>query len=125
MGAQYSEEKAGNLRLSLILAFIFLVTAIFVACRQNGKTADLPVADVENPSATASAEPVTLRLGYFPNVTHSQPIVGLARGTYKGTLGANVKLETMTFNAGPSVIEAIFANELDASYIGPNPAING
>jgi NitT/TauT family transport system substrate-binding protein len=29
------------------------------------------------------------------------------------------------FNAGPSVIEALFAGQLDLSYIGPNPAING
>jgi NitT/TauT family transport system substrate-binding protein len=70
-------------------------------------------------------EPATLRLGYFPNVTHAQPNVGLERGTYQQILGENVKLETKTFNAGPSVIEAIFAGALDASYIGPNPAING
>jgi NitT/TauT family transport system substrate-binding protein len=68
---------------------------------------------------------VTLRLGYFPNVTHAQPNVGLENGTYARVLGSNVKLETKTFNAGPSVIEAIFAGALDASYIGPNPAING
>ena len=76
-------------------------------------------------TGSASSEPVTLRLGYFPNVTHAQPNVGLERGTYAQVLGENVKLETKAFNAGPSVIEAIFAGALDASYIGPNPAING
>jgi len=68
---------------------------------------------------------VTLRLGYFPNITHSQAIVGLARGTFADKLGPNVKLKTTTFNAGPSAIEAMFAGEIDATYIGPNPAING
>ena len=68
---------------------------------------------------------MTLRLGYFPNVTHAQPQVGLARGTFAEALGRNVTLETKTFNAGPAVIEALFAGEIDASYIGPNPAING
>jgi NitT/TauT family transport system substrate-binding protein len=29
------------------------------------------------------------------------------------------------FNAGPSAIEALFADELDLTYIGPNPAVNG
>ena len=29
------------------------------------------------------------------------------------------------FSAGPSVIEALFANQIDVAYIGPNPAING
>ena len=66
-----------------------------------------------------------MRLGYFANVTHAQPQVGLGRGTYAEVLGDNVTLETQTFNAGPDVITAIFAGELDASYIGPNPAING
>src|SRR5206468_93317 len=56
---------------------------------------------------------------------HSQPLVGLARGTYQEVLGANVKLETKTFNAGPAAIEALFAGEIDAAYVGPNPALNG
>ena len=68
---------------------------------------------------------VTLRLGYFPNITHAQPIVGLADGTFAQELGPNVKLETKTFNAGPSAIEALFAGAIDATYIGPNPAITG
>jgi NitT/TauT family transport system substrate-binding protein len=51
--------------------------------------------------------------------------VALASGTFDEFLGDNVTLETKTFNAGPDVITAIFAGELDASYIGPNPAING
>lgn len=72
-----------------------------------------------------SSRPVTLRLAYFANVTHAQPIVGLARGTYRDALGPNVTLETKTFNAGPAEIEALFAGEIDAGYIGPNPTING
>jgi NitT/TauT family transport system substrate-binding protein len=66
-----------------------------------------------------------MRVGYFPNLTHSQALVGLARGDFQKALGDQVELKTTTFNAGPSVIEAIFADELDLSYIGPNPAING
>ena len=66
-----------------------------------------------------------MRLGYFANVTHAQPQVAVQRGTFDEFLGDNVTLETKTFNAGPDVITAIFAGELDASYIGPNPAING
>ena len=73
----------------------------------------------------AAERPVKLRLGYFPNITHAQPQVAHARGTFKEELGANVTLETKTFNAGPAVIEAIFAGAIDVSYIGPNPAITG
>ena len=75
--------------------------------------------------SSGASGPVTLRLGYFPNITHAQPLVGLGRGSYAEALGAEIKLETRTFNAGPAVIEALFANAIDASYIGPNPAING
>jgi NitT/TauT family transport system substrate-binding protein len=75
--------------------------------------------------APTGPPPTAMRVGYFPNLTHSQALVGLARGDFQKALGDQVDLKTTTFNAGPSVIEAIFAGELDLSYIGPNPAING
>jgi NitT/TauT family transport system substrate-binding protein len=71
------------------------------------------------------AEEIKIRVGYFPNITHSQAIVGIVNGAFQKELGDNVKIETKVFNAGPSVIEAMFAGELDLAYIGPNPAING
>ena len=73
--------------------------------------------------ADASAE-LTLRLGYFPNVTHAPAIVGLEEGILAEALGPDVALQPQAFNAGPEVVEAIFNGALDASYIGPNPAIN-
>ncbi len=69
--------------------------------------------------------PQVVRVGYFPNITHSQALVGLARGDFQRSLGSDVTIEPTTFNAGPSVIEALFGGELDLAYIGPNPAING
>jgi NitT/TauT family transport system substrate-binding protein len=69
--------------------------------------------------------PVTMRVGYFPNITHSQALIGVARGDFQKALGSNVTLDVKVFNAGPSVIEALFAGQIDLSYIGPNPAING
>ena len=72
-----------------------------------------------------AAEGVQLRLGYFPNVTHAPAIVGIEDGLFADALGESVALAPQAFNAGPDVIEAIFSGALDASYIGPNPAING
>lgn len=72
-----------------------------------------------------SAGPVTLHLGYYPNFTHAQAIVGLARGTFKDALGANVTIDSKTFNAGPDEITALFAGQIDIGYIGPSPAVNG
>ncbi len=65
-----------------------------------------------------------LRIGYFPNINHAQAVIGLGNGDFQKALG-NVKVETQVFNAGPSAIEALFANRVDVTYVGPNPAING
>lgn len=66
-----------------------------------------------------------LRLGYFPNLTHALALVGVERGLFKQELEkAGVGLETFTFNAGPAAIESLLSGALDATYVGPNPAVN-
>jgi NitT/TauT family transport system substrate-binding protein len=79
----------------------------------------------ENGSGKAESAKTTVRIGYFPNVTHAQAVIGIARGDFQKAFGNNVKVEPTTFNAGPSVIEAIFAGHLDIAYVGPSPIING
>jgi NitT/TauT family transport system substrate-binding protein len=69
------------------------------------------------------AAPTSLRLGYFPNITHAPALVGVEKGIIQQQLG-DIKLDTKTFNAGPAAIEALFSGAIDATYIGPNPAIN-
>lgn len=64
-----------------------------------------------------------LRLGYFANLTHAVPLIGVADGEFQRKLGA-VKLSTQVFSAGPAVVEALASGGLDAAYVGPNPAIN-
>jgi NitT/TauT family transport system substrate-binding protein len=64
-----------------------------------------------------------LRLGFFPNITHGQALVGHVEGEFARALGPT-KLEVKQFNAGPSAMEALSAGSLDASYVGPGPAIN-
>ena len=76
------------------------------------------------PASGGDAPTVTLRLGYFPNVTHATAIVGVENGIFQDKLGSDVTLTTQTFNAGGDVVEAIFNGGLDASYVGPNPALN-
>jgi NitT/TauT family transport system substrate-binding protein len=71
-------------------------------------------------SIASPNEPVTLRLGHFPNLTHATPIVGVEKGIFKEKLGSNVTLEIKTFNAGPEAVEALLSGALDATYIGPN-----
>jgi len=75
-------------------------------------------------SDAAPAGPAAeLRLGYFANVTHSPALVGVAGGYLEDALGDTL-LSTQVFNAGPAAIEALNAGAVDATFIGPNPAIN-
>lgn len=67
----------------------------------------------------------TLRLGYFPNLTHAQAVLGIADGSISKAMGPDVEVETKLFNAGPSAIEAVFARAIDVAWVGPSPAING
>lgn len=75
-------------------------------------------------SSAAGKKVTALRLGYFPNITHAPALVGVKNGLFQQALG-DTKLEAKTFNAGPAAIEALFSGAIDATYIGPNPAING
>jgi NitT/TauT family transport system substrate-binding protein len=78
-----------------------------------------------------NAESKTLRLGYFPNVNHAQAIIGLKNGDFQKTIEGNntnqgkIKINEFVFSAGPSAIEALFGGQIDAAYVGPNPAISG
>ena len=73
----------------------------------------------------AQGPAVEVRVGHFPNITHSQALVGRANGWFEKAMGNDIRVEWKTFNAGPSAIEALFAGAIDLTYIGPNPAITG
>ncbi|WP_214411485.1 ABC transporter substrate-binding protein [Sphaerisporangium fuscum] len=90
------------------------VTALAAACGGGGGVSG-------SGGGTAKTE---VRLGFFPNITHSTALVGVKKGFFAKALGDNVTLKTATFNAGPAATEAIFSDAVDATYIGPNPAIN-
>ena len=63
-----------------------------------------------------------LRLGYFLNLTHAVPIVGLEEGVYARAL-PGVDITTREFLAGPEAVTAMLAGSLDASYLGAGPVI--
>ena len=99
-------------RVPVMAAVGALATVSLTAC--GGGSAD---------AASGGAEPVTLRLGYFPNLTHATAIVGVEDGHFAEALGRN-RLETQTFNAGPEATQALLSGALDATYIGPGPSTN-
>jgi NitT/TauT family transport system substrate-binding protein len=75
--------------------------------------------------AHAQQKPIVVRVGYFSNVTHAQALVGRAGGQFEKALGPGVQIEWKAFNAGPAAIEALFANAIDLTYVGPNPTVAG
>jgi len=79
--------------------------------------------------STSLAAKTVLRVGYFPNVTHAQGVIGKTltaqqKGWFEERLGPDVEIQWYAFNAGPSAMEAIFAGSLDLTYVGPNPSLN-
>ena len=110
------------------LAAALLAASVLVAACGDDKSASNDGA-ASNDTATAddtaqAALEGTVRLGYFPNVTHAPALVGVAEGTFSAALGGGVDLQTFTFNAGTEAVEALLAESLDITFIGPNPAIN-
>jgi NitT/TauT family transport system substrate-binding protein len=64
-----------------------------------------------------------VRIGYFGNLTHAQAVLGVFSGEFGKAIEPAV-LKTKVFNAGPSLIEALMAGEIDIGYVGPGPALN-
>ena len=117
-------------RRTLLLVPLLLVFALLTAAcgDDSGSASAAPTTGattIGGAPATDSGEHVTLRLGYFANLTHATPLIGVGNGTFADTLGSNVELKTSIFGAGTEEIEALFAGAIDAGYIGPNPAVNG
>jgi len=82
---------------------------------------------ITSPNTAIAGE--TIRVGHFPNITHVQGLVAqhLSRtghGWFEQRLGADVKIEWYIYNAGPSAMEAILADSIDLTYVGPSPALN-
>src|SRR5918992_2352238 len=106
-------------RMSKGLVVGLLAALALAGCHSESKKDATSAGSVDK-----GAEKVTVRLGYFPNITHAPGLVGVEKGIFAEKLGSNVTLDPKAFNAGPAAVEAIFSGAIDATYIGPNPAIN-
>ena len=74
-------------------------------------------------SGGQSASKVVLRLGFLENITHASALVGVKEGFFTKNLGDNVTLKLYPFSTGTEEATALLAGQLDAAYVGPNPAI--
>src|SRR4051794_37448711 len=81
-------------------------------------------------AACASVQAETIiRVGHFPNITHAQGLVAhnlsrQGKGWFEEKLGGGVKIEWFVYNAGPTAMEAVFAQSINLTYVGPGPALN-
>ena len=119
-GETHSPKRPRRLQIGIAVGVLALLGAGAAVATTAGNTTTSTATD----SAAASTSPATeLKLGYFGNITHAPALVGVNQGYIKENLGST-KLTTQVFNAGPAAIEALNAGAIDATYIGPNPAIN-
>src|SRR5229473_3926347 len=105
-----------------------LIAAIGSCWARSGSIFSLLVLFVALTAGSVCGE-TKIRVGHFPNVTHVQALVAHAlsrqgKGWFEGRLGEGTKIEWFVYNAGPSAMEAIFANSIDLTYVGSGPALN-
>ena len=122
VAGQPAAKRPLGLKIGVAAAILALVGGgAAVASAVNAASSGTgPAAAAPTPAGNPAVE---LKLGYFGNVTHAPALVGVSQGYLAEELGGT-KLNTQVFNAGPAAIEALNAGAIDATYIGPNPAIN-
>ncbi|MFD4584519.1 aliphatic sulfonate ABC transporter substrate-binding protein [Streptomyces sp. NPDC058423] len=99
-----------------------LLAVAATACGYGSEAKDDQRSEVAAEGKKLSAD--TVRIGYFPNLTHATALVGVQEGLIQKELGGT-RIAPQTFNAGPSEIEALNGGSLDIGFIGPSPSING
>jgi NitT/TauT family transport system substrate-binding protein len=118
--------RSGRFRRPAAVAAAALTAAgLLSACGYGSKSEDRTVPAAAAGSATgAKLSASSVKIGYFANLTHGTPLVGIKEGLFQKELGATT-IKPQIFNAGPAEIEALNAGSIDIGWIGPSPAING
>ena len=104
------------MRRALVAAGAAGITLLAAACGSSGGGGTAS-------GGSSSSGPVTLRLGYLQNITHATALVGIKEGYFTKNLGSGVTLKLTPFSTGTEEATALLAGQLDAAYVGPNPAI--
>jgi NitT/TauT family transport system substrate-binding protein len=104
---QASISRRGKAALWIVLALVVFGGGGWLAFKKNSNV----------------GQPITeVRIGYFANLSHAQAVLGVSSGEFEAAISP-AKLKTKVFNAGPSLIEALSAGEIDIGYVGPGPAL--
>ena len=111
MGFRQKRSVASDRRSVLGLLIVALVLG---GCEKSDSTSG---------GGAAPAPIKELRLAYFANATHAQAVLGVDSGEFAKSI-APATVSAKMFNAGPSLIEALFAGEVDIGYVGPGPVLS-
>jgi len=104
-----------------------------IPCQHRHSQMKISISSLSMLLAVMTAGPASgetkIRVGHFPNITHAQGVIAHAlsrqgKGWFEQRLSEGTKIEWFVYNAGPSAMEAIFANSIDLTYVGPGPALN-
>ncbi len=80
-------------------------------------------ASASNAASATGTAPVTIKVGFFPNITHGVALVGVANGIFAKDLAPDRLDASQTFNAGPAETQALLSSAIDVAFIGPSPSI--
>lgn len=99
----------------LYLLISILFTGILSACAQSSN---------EGEGKGDGGEVKTVKIGYFPNLTHIATIVALEKGYFEEAFGKDIKIETKTVANGGLFMEAMATKAIDVGTVGPGPLLN-
>jgi NitT/TauT family transport system substrate-binding protein len=109
---------SGSKRWRWAIALVLSSLLLAAACGDDsGDSSD-------SASGDGGGEVAELRLGYFPNVTHGPAVAAVQEGFFDENLDGVANATYSTFDSGTEAGEALLAGGIDATFIGPNPAIN-
>jgi len=108
------------MKRALIAAGVAAAAVLAAGCSSSGPSSS---SGSSGHSTTTASSPVTIRLGFLENITHATALVGIKQGFFTKDVGKNVTLKLYPFSTGTEEATALLAGQLDAAYVGPNPAI--
>jgi NitT/TauT family transport system substrate-binding protein len=108
-------------RLSRLAPLLACLAAVAAACSVPGKPGR--GAASSPPAQPASNIPVTVRVGYLPQLTQATAVVGFQNGYFAKESGG-VTIQPVTFSSASQEVSALTSGSIDAAYIDPNSAVS-
>ena len=110
------------LRFLAVLAGAALIAS---ACgSSSGTKASGATAASPTTASSGAGSGVTVKIGYFPNITHAPALVGVQAGIFAKDLGTDKLATPQIFSAGPAENTALLSGSIDIAFEGPSSALS-